>query len=48
MYPARSRGVEHAPDGVALQRARATRMRLDVVESSGGNTGLIEFAAYEK
>ena len=26
----------------------ATSLRLDVIESSGGNTGLIEFAAYEK
>ena len=26
----------------------AKSLRLDVVESSGGNTGLIEFAAYEK
>ena len=26
----------------------AKTLRLDVVESSGGNTGLIEFAAYEK
>ncbi len=26
----------------------AKSLRLDVVESSGGNTGLVEFAAYEK
>jgi hypothetical protein len=48
----RTVGPFDLPDSTKAYRfdvdIEAKSLRLDVVESSGGNTGLIEFAAYEK